>query len=137
MLLYSCPSRGQLHVPCNCKVRTMVKSAGVVSGLNSQTETRVDSIAQSSSNTQCKSLLVLFLVLPHTSSVSAVISSRLYHFLLSSFPTPLPLKSFLTSSWAQDTPWQAAQLIDSQTACVMGVCAYLALLKNSWEVFGA
>lgn len=53
------------------KVRTMVKSAGIVSGLNSQAETGVDSVAQSSSNIQWKFLLVLFLGLPHTFSVSA------------------------------------------------------------------
>ena len=34
------------------KVRTMLKSAGIVSGLKSQAETGVDSVAQSSSNIQ-------------------------------------------------------------------------------------
>lgn len=120
MLLYGFRSHGWLHDPCDCKVRTSVKPALAVSGLSSQVETRGASVAQSSSNTPCKPLLVLFLALPHTSSASAgyILTS-----LLSSFQTPLPPKPVLTSNWAHAILWQAAKLIWlSNSLCDGCVC---------------
>lgn len=77
-------------------------------------------MAQSSSSIYCQFLLVLFLVLPHTSSASACYSLTS---LLSSLQTPLPLKPFPTSHWAHATLWQTAQLIGlSNSLCDGCVC---------------
>lgn len=77
-------------------------------------------MAQSSSSIHCQSLLVLFLVLPHTSSASACYSLTS---LLSSLQTPLPPKPFPTSHWAHATLWQTAQLIGlSNSLCGGWVC---------------